>query len=190
MNRVLLSGRRRTRIGVPFGSGGSSIRDVSQISLWKVRRAVHHTLKILRHLEVSRSLHETVPRPIITALIFLVAGAGALAKPAARQWMALGLLTGHHAGAALQAKDVDKAVAFCDEQGSMLWPNDLWSRLGKDAITKLTASAFAIPDFKLDMATRKSRRRAFRRFGLYERHIRMDFQGRVGKTRLQQKGSI
>lgn len=47
-----------------------------------------------------------------------------------------------------EAKDVDKAVAFCDEQGSMLWPNSPVAT-GKNAIAKLTASAFAIPDFKL-----------------------------------------
>jgi ketosteroid isomerase-like protein len=46
------------------------------------------------------------------------------------------------------AKDVEKAVAFCDEQGSMLWPNAP-AATGKNAIAKLTASAFAIPDFKL-----------------------------------------
>lgn len=47
-----------------------------------------------------------------------------------------------------EAKDLDKAVAFCDEQGSLLWPNAPVAT-GKNAITKLTASAFAIPDFKL-----------------------------------------
>jgi len=47
-----------------------------------------------------------------------------------------------------EAKDLAKAVAFCDEQGSLLWPNSPVAT-GKDAITKLTASAFAIPDFKL-----------------------------------------
>ncbi len=44
-------------------------------------------------------------------------------------------------------KDVDKSVAFCDEQGSLLWPNSP-AATGKNAIAKLTASAFAIPDFK------------------------------------------
>ena len=47
-----------------------------------------------------------------------------------------------------EAKDLDKAVAFCDEQASLLWPNSPVAT-GKNAITKLTASAFAIPDFKL-----------------------------------------
>lgn len=47
-----------------------------------------------------------------------------------------------------EAKDLDKAVAFCDDQVSLLWPNAPVAT-GKNAITKLTASAFAIPDFKL-----------------------------------------
>jgi ketosteroid isomerase-like protein len=48
-----------------------------------------------------------------------------------------------------EAKDVDKAVAFCDEQGSLLWPNAPRAT-GKTAIATATASAFAIPDFKLE----------------------------------------
>jgi ketosteroid isomerase-like protein len=48
-----------------------------------------------------------------------------------------------------EAKDVEKAVAFCDDQGSLLWPNAP-KATGKSAITKATASAFAIPDFKLE----------------------------------------
>jgi len=48
-----------------------------------------------------------------------------------------------------EAKDVDKAVAFCDEQGSLLWPNGPRAT-GKNAIAKATESAFAIPDFKLE----------------------------------------
>jgi ketosteroid isomerase-like protein len=48
-----------------------------------------------------------------------------------------------------EAKDVDKAVAFCDDHGSLLWPNAPGAT-GKSAITKATASAFAIPDFKLE----------------------------------------
>ena len=86
-------------------------------------------------------------RPIITALIFLVAGAGALAQTGGK---AIDSIRAADAAwlKTYEAKDVDKAVAFCDEQGSMLWPNDPVAT-GKDAITKLTASAFAIPDFKL-----------------------------------------
>jgi hypothetical protein len=39
-------------------------------------------------------------------------------------------------------------VAFCREQGSMLWPNAPVAT-GKNAIAKLTASGFPIRDFKL-----------------------------------------
>jgi len=54
-----------------------------------------------------------------------------------------------------EAKDVDKAAAFCDDQGSLLWPNA--PRVtGKSAIAKATASAFAIPDFKLEWHTDQS----------------------------------
>jgi len=48
-----------------------------------------------------------------------------------------------------QAKDVDNAVAFCDDQASLLWPNAP-KATGKSAIAKTTASAFAIPYFKLE----------------------------------------
>ena len=48
-----------------------------------------------------------------------------------------------------EAKDLDKAVAFCDDQGSLLWPNAP-TATGKTAIAKITASAFAIPDFRLE----------------------------------------
>lgn len=87
-------------------------------------------------------------RPIITGLILVVvsmdvlfAQSGGKATDGIRAADAAWLKT-------YEAKDVDKAVAFCDEQGSMLWPNDPVAT-GKAAITKLTASAFAIPDFKL-----------------------------------------
>jgi len=46
------------------------------------------------------------------------------------------------------AKDLDKSVAFCDEEGSMLAPNSPIAT-GRDALTKLIGSAFAIPDYKL-----------------------------------------
>ena len=54
-----------------------------------------------------------------------------------------------------EAKDLDKAVAFCDEQGSLLWPNAPIAT-GKNAIAKLTAGAFAIPDFKLEWHPNKA----------------------------------
>jgi ketosteroid isomerase-like protein len=85
---------------------------------------------------------------IIAALIFLVACAGEVlaqtgGKPTDSIWAADTAWNKTY-----EAKDLDKAVAFCDEQGSLLWPNAPVAT-GKNAITKLTASAFAIPDFKL-----------------------------------------
>jgi ketosteroid isomerase-like protein len=49
---------------------------------------------------------------------------------------------------AYEAKDLAKAVAFCDEQGSML-ANNFPIAEGKEAIRKSIASAFEIPDYKL-----------------------------------------
>jgi ketosteroid isomerase-like protein len=46
------------------------------------------------------------------------------------------------------AKDLDKSVAFFDDEGSMLPPNAPIAT-GKDALTKLIGSAFAFPDYKL-----------------------------------------
>jgi ketosteroid isomerase-like protein len=88
------------------------------------------------------------PQPIITALVFLMVSAG----PTFAQSGGKATDVIQAADAAwlqtYEAKDVDKAVAFCDEQGSLLWPNAPIAT-GRNAITKLTASAFAIPDFKL-----------------------------------------
>ena len=88
------------------------------------------------------------PHAVVAALIFLAVGAGATfgqtnskATDAIRVADEAWLKT-------YEAKDVDRAVAFCDEQGSMLWPNAPIAT-GKNAIAKLTASAFAIRDFKL-----------------------------------------
>jgi ketosteroid isomerase-like protein len=44
---------------------------------------------------------------------------------------------------AYDTKDVDKSVAFRDEQGSMLWP-DTPMATGKNATARLTARAFAL----------------------------------------------
>ncbi len=84
---------------------------------------------------------------IVAVLIFLVISAGAAR---AQTGKAIDDIRAADAGwlKTYEAKDVSKAVAFCDEQGSMLWPNAPVAT-GKEAITKLTASAFAIPDFKL-----------------------------------------
>jgi len=46
------------------------------------------------------------------------------------------------------ARDLEKSVAFCDEQGSMLVPNAPIVR-GKKAIAKMIAAGFALRDYKL-----------------------------------------
>lgn len=46
------------------------------------------------------------------------------------------------------AKDLEKSVAFFDNEGSML-PSNAPSATGKDALTKLIGSAFATPDYTL-----------------------------------------
>jgi ketosteroid isomerase-like protein len=47
-----------------------------------------------------------------------------------------------------QAKDLEKSVAFCDEQASMLVPN-VPMATGRDAIKKMIAMGFALEDYKL-----------------------------------------
>ena len=79
---------------------------------------------------------------VVTGLVFLAVSAGA----------ALGQTKGKTEDAILaadaawlkvyQAKDLDKSVAFCDEQASMLAPNAPIA-VGKDAIAKLIAEDFA-----------------------------------------------
>ncbi|HXY11195.1 MAG TPA: DUF4440 domain-containing protein [Terriglobales bacterium] len=46
------------------------------------------------------------------------------------------------------AKDLEKSVAFFDNEGSML-PSNAPIATGKDALTKLIGSAFATPDYTL-----------------------------------------
>lgn len=52
------------------------------------------------------------------------------------------------------AKDLEKSVAFCGDEGSMLAPNSPIAT-GKDGLTKLIGSAFAIPDYKLAWHAKK-----------------------------------
>ena len=49
---------------------------------------------------------------------------------------------------AYEAKDVDKAVSFFDEQGSMLVPNSP-ILIGRDAIAKFIARGFTLQDYKI-----------------------------------------
>lgn len=91
---------------------------------------------------------------IITGLVLLVADSGTgfgqankkaedalLAADAA--WMKV-----------YAAKDLERSVAFCDEEASMLPPNAPIAT-GKEALTKLIGSAFAIPDYTLSWHANK-----------------------------------
>ena len=52
------------------------------------------------------------------------------------------------------AKDLEKSVAFFDNEGSML-PANAPIATGKDAVTKLIGSAFATPDYMLSWHANK-----------------------------------
>jgi ketosteroid isomerase-like protein len=53
------------------------------------------------------------------------------------------------------AKDLDKSVALCDDEASMLPPNAPIAT-GKDALTKLIGSAFAFPNYTLSWHANKA----------------------------------
>jgi ketosteroid isomerase-like protein len=84
-------------------------------------------------------------------ILLLVSASAALAQTETKNLDAIRALRTADAAwlKTYEAKDVDKAVAFCDEQGSLLWPNAPRAA-GKSAIAKATADAFAIPGFKLE----------------------------------------
>jgi len=52
------------------------------------------------------------------------------------------------------AKNLEESVAFCDDEASMLPPNAPIAT-GKEALTKLIGSEFAIPDYKLSWHANK-----------------------------------
>jgi hypothetical protein len=88
---------------------------------------------------------------------------------------------------AYTAKDLDKAVAFCDEQGSMLMPNAPIATEGCHC--EIDCESFCDTLFQAHMASLQCRRRPFRRTWLYERHIRTEFQRRIGEN-YQRQGEV
>jgi ketosteroid isomerase-like protein len=85
---------------------------------------------------------------IVAALVAIGASAGAVfAQTSGKAEEAL-LAADAAWEKAYSAKDVEKSVAFFDEQGSML-PSNAPVLNGKDAITKSLASAFKAPDYTL-----------------------------------------
>ena len=74
------------------------------------------------------------------------------------------------------ARDLEKSVAFCDEQASMLAPNTPIAT-GKAALTEVIKADLGRPDVQNRMACGPSWRRAFRRSCLYGRQNTVKFQG-------------
>jgi len=85
---------------------------------------------------------------IVTVLAVTVVSAGAVFAQASGTVEEAVLAADAAWEKAYSAKDVEKSVAFFDEQGSML-PSNAPVLNGKDAITKSLASAFKIPDYTL-----------------------------------------
>ena len=85
---------------------------------------------------------------IVTALAVMVVSAGAVFAQASGTAEEALLAADAAWEKTYSAKDVEKSVAFFDEQGSML-PSNAPVLNGKDAITKSLASAFKIPDYTL-----------------------------------------
>ncbi len=82
---------------------------------------------------------------------------------------------------AYEAKDVDKAVAFYDEQGSMLVPNSP-VLTGKDAIAKFIASGFALQDYKIAWHPNKAGVARSGDLGYTSGTYEMSFRDAAGKT--------
>lgn len=91
---------------------------------------------------------------IITGLVLLIAESGAAFGQTNRK--AEDALLAADAGwmKVYAAKDLKKSVAFCDDEASMLPPNAPIAT-GKDALTKLIGSAFAIPNYTLSWHANK-----------------------------------
>ena len=79
------------------------------------------------------------------------------------------------------AKDVDKSVAFFDEQGSMLVPNSP-ILTGKDAIAKFIARGFALQDYKITWHPNKAGVARSGELGYTSGTYEMSFKDAVGKT--------
>ena len=84
-------------------------------------------------------------RRIATGLGFLAVSAGAILGQTSSDAEEAVLAADAAWMKVYHAKELDKSVAFCDEQGSMLAPNSPIAT-GKDAIAKLVASDFAHDD--------------------------------------------
>jgi ketosteroid isomerase-like protein len=104
-----------------------------------------------KHCQEGRTCMTSSQKIIGATILLLVSTSAALAQTDTKNLDAIRALRTADAAwlKTYEAKDVDKAVAFCDEQGSLLWPNAPRAT-GKSAIAKATADAFAIPGFDLE----------------------------------------
>jgi ketosteroid isomerase-like protein len=91
----------------------------------------------------------TLRSRIVSSLVVLLLGAGAIlaqtnqkeveaVRAADEAWLKV-----------YAARDLEKSVAFCDEDGSMLAPNAPIAT-GKAALTKVIASDLGRPDYKIE----------------------------------------
>jgi len=90
---------------------------------------------------------------IVTGLLLLIAGSTAVGQASGNAEDAV--LAADAAWLKVYAaKDLEKSVAFFDDEGSMAAPNSPIAT-GKGALTKLIGGAFAIPDYKLSWHANK-----------------------------------
>ncbi len=82
---------------------------------------------------------------------------------------------------AYDTREADKAVAFCDEQGSMLVPNAPIAT-GKAAIKKLIASQFALQDSKVEWHPHKAGVARSGDLGYTSGTYKLSFKDPSGKT--------
>ena len=82
---------------------------------------------------------------------------------------------------AYAAKDVDRSLAFFDEQGSMLVPNTP-ILTGRDAIAKFMARGFALEDYRITWHPNKAGVASSGELGYTSGTYTMSFKDASGKT--------
>lgn len=79
------------------------------------------------------------------------------------------------------AKDLEKSVAFCEEDGAMLGPNAPAAK-GRDAISKMFTGFFALPDLKISWHVERAAVAQSGELGYTSGAYEMTFTGPNGKT--------
>ena len=122
-------------MGTVKNGGGRIRRDSSRVA-FRCARVPNKTIVVIKGGSVMKLLQR-----ITMGLIFL--GLGAVASAQTADSAADGVRAADAAWLKVySAKDLNKSVAFFDDQGSMLSPNDPIAT-GKAAISKLIASDFS-----------------------------------------------